>query len=85
MIISLVQFIFSEQCSFFFLDILRIDKVNGDSERILGRFKTLLQMFAEILGPLLYKPQHMKNLVNSITVIVPISNMPNSVSPSISK
>ena len=37
-------------------------------------------MFGEIIGPLLFKPQHMKNLVNSLTVIVPISNMPNSVS-----
>ena len=39
-----------------------------------------LQMFGEIVGPLLFKPQHMKNLVNALTFIVPISNMPNSVS-----
>uniref|UniRef100_A0A2C9M7Z8 Uncharacterized protein n=1 Tax=Biomphalaria glabrata TaxID=6526 RepID=A0A2C9M7Z8_BIOGL len=36
-------------------------------------------MFGEIAGPLLFKPQHMKNLVNCLAVIVPISNMPNSV------
>ncbi|XP_055891550.1 inositol 1,4,5-trisphosphate receptor type 1-like isoform X4 [Biomphalaria glabrata] len=35
-------------------------------------------MFGEIAGPLLFKPQHMKNLVNCLAVIVPISNMPNS-------
>ena len=39
----------------------------------------IFQMFGEVLGPLLFKPAHMKNLVNSITVIVPVSNMPNSV------
>ena len=37
-------------------------------------------MFSETVGPLLYKPAHMKNIVNAMTVIVPISNMPNSVS-----
>lgn len=37
-------------------------------------------MFSETVGPLLYKPNHMKNIVNAMTVIVPISNMPNSVS-----
>ncbi|WAR13356.1 ITPR1-like protein, partial [Mya arenaria] len=35
-------------------------------------------MFGEVLGPLLFKPTHMKNLVNCVTVLVPISNMPNS-------
>ncbi|KAL4233980.1 hypothetical protein ACF0H5_005635 [Mactra antiquata] len=35
-------------------------------------------MFAEVLGPLLFKPLHMKNLVNCVSAIVPISNMPNS-------
>ncbi|XP_021341779.1 inositol 1,4,5-trisphosphate receptor type 2-like [Mizuhopecten yessoensis] len=35
-------------------------------------------MFCEMVGPLLYKPTHMKNMVNCLTVIVPISNMPNS-------
>ncbi|XP_078335085.1 inositol 1,4,5-trisphosphate-gated calcium channel ITPR2-like [Crassostrea virginica] len=35
-------------------------------------------MFSETVGPLLYKPAHMKNIVNAMTVIVPISNMPNS-------
>jgi hypothetical protein len=38
------------------------------------------QMFSEIVGPLLYKPQHMKNVVNIMTIVVPVSNMPNSVS-----
>ncbi|KAK3086885.1 hypothetical protein FSP39_024881 [Pinctada imbricata] len=35
-------------------------------------------LFCETVGPLLYKPQHMKSLVNTVTIIVPISNMPNS-------
>ncbi|BFZ19742.1 hypothetical protein BsWGS_22781 [Bradybaena similaris] len=35
-------------------------------------------MFGEIAGPLLFKPQHMKNMVNCLTVVVPASNMPNS-------
>ncbi|XP_071092410.1 inositol 1,4,5-trisphosphate-gated calcium channel ITPR3-like isoform X4 [Haliotis cracherodii] len=35
-------------------------------------------MFSEIVGPLLYKPGHMKNMVNCLTVLVPVSNMPNS-------
>ncbi|KAK3610322.1 hypothetical protein CHS0354_029791 [Potamilus streckersoni] len=35
-------------------------------------------LFGEVVGPLLYKPHHMKNLVNCLTTIVPISNMPNS-------
>ncbi|CAG2222632.1 unnamed protein product [Mytilus edulis] len=35
-------------------------------------------MFSEIVGPLLFKPQHMKNVVNAMTIIVPASNMPNS-------
>ena len=38
-------------------------------------------MFSEIVGPLLFKPQHMKNMVNCLSVIVPVSNMPNSVTP----
>ena len=39
----------------------------------------MLQLFGEVLGPLVFKPLHMKNLVNCVTVLVPISNMPNSV------
>jgi hypothetical protein len=39
----------------------------------------LLQMFSEIVGPLLFKPHHMKNMVNCLSIIVPVSNMPNSV------
>ncbi|KAL5022859.1 hypothetical protein ScPMuIL_002014, partial [Solemya velum] len=35
-------------------------------------------MFSEIIGPLLFKPQHMKNMVNCLTIIVPASNVPNS-------
>ncbi|XP_041375499.1 inositol 1,4,5-trisphosphate receptor type 3-like [Gigantopelta aegis] len=35
-------------------------------------------MFSEVVGPLLYKPTHMKNMVNALTVLVPVSNMPNS-------
>ncbi|XP_076470932.1 inositol 1,4,5-trisphosphate-gated calcium channel ITPR2-like isoform X2 [Babylonia areolata] len=35
-------------------------------------------MFSEIMGSLLFKPQHMKNMVNCLSVIVPVSNMPNS-------
>ena len=37
-------------------------------------------MFGEVLGPLVFKASHMKNLVQCVSVIVPISNMPNSVS-----
>ncbi|XP_060552412.1 inositol 1,4,5-trisphosphate receptor type 2-like [Ruditapes philippinarum] len=35
-------------------------------------------LFGEILGPLIHKPLHMKNISEAITVLVPISNMPNS-------
>ncbi|XP_036355381.1 inositol 1,4,5-trisphosphate receptor type 3-like [Octopus sinensis] len=35
-------------------------------------------MFCEVIGPLLYKAEHMKNMVNCITAVVPVSNMPNS-------
>lgn len=35
-------------------------------------------MFCEVIGPLLYKPEHMKNMVACITSVVPASNMPNS-------
>ncbi|KAL4233979.1 hypothetical protein ACF0H5_005634 [Mactra antiquata] len=35
-------------------------------------------LFGELLGPIVFKAGHMRNIANSVSALVPISNMPNS-------
>ncbi|XP_055955374.1 inositol 1,4,5-trisphosphate receptor type 1 [Patella vulgata] len=51
---------------------------NSNELEITDQLAKAVLMFSEIVGPLLYKPIHMKNMVNCLTVIVPASNLPNS-------
>ncbi|ESO91009.1 hypothetical protein LOTGIDRAFT_163525 [Lottia gigantea] len=51
---------------------------NGNEIEITDQLAKAILVFSETTGPLLYKPNHMKNMVNALTVLIPISNLSNS-------